>query len=242
MTNRNEQVQQKLDSIALVARKYNIYDKSSFDTKYQFVHATLKEKAWAYALSKIQNREIIKNASTINEEEKKVAISKASKFSDDTHTLYSYLNQHFNPKDLRLTDENIERCLRNILAKRYVAAVDKEIQEILPKLTSTIKNRSSTFLHKFKTAFIILGIIGVFSIPRIIKGLTPVETLAERIHEKSKRKFNGAVCNDGSISHSQGRGTCSWHGGVDYYFYEGDYTKTMEECRAEARKISWLDK
>jgi len=27
----------------------------------------------------------------------------------------------------------------------------------------------------------------------------------------------GAICMDGSRSYSTGRGTCSWHGGVDYY-------------------------
>lgn len=26
-----------------------------------------------------------------------------------------------------------------------------------------------------------------------------------------------AICNDGSGSFSTGRGTCSWHGGVDHY-------------------------
>jgi hypothetical protein len=33
----------------------------------------------------------------------------------------------------------------------------------------------------------------------------------------SCHKSPGAVCNDGSTSHSTGRGTCSWHGGVDHY-------------------------
>lgn len=27
----------------------------------------------------------------------------------------------------------------------------------------------------------------------------------------------GAICNDGTRSYSTGRGTCSWHGGIDYY-------------------------
>lgn len=27
----------------------------------------------------------------------------------------------------------------------------------------------------------------------------------------------GSICNDGSWSPSTGRGTCSWHGGIDYY-------------------------
>lgn len=33
----------------------------------------------------------------------------------------------------------------------------------------------------------------------------------------SCKKGKGAICNDGSRSYSVGQGTCSWHGGVDYY-------------------------
>ncbi|MCC5924878.1 MAG: hypothetical protein JJT77_13930 [Crocinitomicaceae bacterium] len=31
------------------------------------------------------------------------------------------------------------------------------------------------------------------------------------------KKGHGAICRDGSRSYSTGRGTCSWHGGVDHY-------------------------
>jgi len=31
---------------------------------------------------------------------------------------------------------------------------------------------------------------------------------------------DGAICNDGWRSKSQGPGTCSWHGGVDYYVFK----------------------
>lgn len=33
----------------------------------------------------------------------------------------------------------------------------------------------------------------------------------------SCHKSPGAICNDGWRSHSTGRGTCSWHGGVSHY-------------------------
>lgn len=33
----------------------------------------------------------------------------------------------------------------------------------------------------------------------------------------SCKKGTCAVCNDGTTSYSKGRGTCSWHGGVDHY-------------------------
>lgn len=31
------------------------------------------------------------------------------------------------------------------------------------------------------------------------------------------KQGKGAICKDGWRSHSTGSGTCSWHGGVDYY-------------------------
>ena len=74
---------------------------------------------------------------------------------------------------------------------------------------------------------------------RLNKRLTPGQMLAEQIHKKLKYNFNGDICNDGWTSHSQGRGTCSHHDGVDYYFYKGEYSKTIEECRKEAEEISW---
>lgn len=33
----------------------------------------------------------------------------------------------------------------------------------------------------------------------------------------SCKKGKGAICNDGTRSYSTGRGTCSWHGGVNHY-------------------------
>ncbi|RYC69622.1 hypothetical protein [Spirosoma sordidisoli] len=34
------------------------------------------------------------------------------------------------------------------------------------------------------------------------------------------KEFIGCVCKDGWRSPSTGRGTCSWHGGIDYYDYK----------------------
>lgn len=41
----------------------------------------------------------------------------------------------------------------------------------------------------------------------------------------------GAVCNDGTRSSSTGSGTCSWHGGVNYWIYSGGTQSTYEEHR-----------
>lgn len=79
-----------------------------------------------------------------------------------------------------------------------------------------------------------------------------IDSLTLLVASKYRYTFDGAVCNDGWISHSQGRGTCSHHGGVSFYFYSGDYKKSKAECEKEAiellRKIerkakrrSWVD-
>lgn len=65
-------------------------------------------------------------------------------------------------------------------------------------------------------------IVFIFFHDSIIPKFTPVSTLAQKLHENSKYKFDGARCLDGWISRSQGEGTCSHHLGVDYYFYEGE--------------------
>lgn len=236
-----QQLQKKLNSLACIIRKYNLFDKVSFEIKYNFIETTIIEKAWIYGLKQIKNGEIVKDATILTDEERQTAQTAQSTFSNEPNSIYYYLNKQFYPKDLKLSDENIERHKRNLLAKRYIELVHKELEVLALDLKPTFENRTKWFLNKFKIALIIFGIISIFSIPRIIDGLTPVDVLAFKIYEKSKRTFNGAVCNDGHISHSQGRGTCSWHSGVDYYFYKGEYSKTIEECREEARKISWLD-
>lgn len=83
-------------------------------------------------------------------------------------------------------------------------------------------------------------IIFIFFHDSIIPKFTPVSSLAHKIHENSKYKFDGTRCIDGWISKSQGAGTCSHHSGVDYYFYEGEYAKDLDECYKEAEKLSWL--
>lgn len=69
--------------------------------------------------------------------------------------------------------------------------------------------------------------------------LTPVDTLAERLHQRSGKMIHGSVCkNDGWFSRKRGSGTCSYHGGVDSIKDSVIYDKTMEQCKKEAEKTS----
>jgi len=51
----------------------------------------------------------------------------------------------------------------------------------------------------------------------------------------------GANCVDGTISHSTGSGTCSWHGGVSSWKHETTFKKTYKQCLTTAQLVSWID-
>jgi len=122
------------------------------------------------------------------------------------------------------------------------------ITHIIYHLFSTIFSKSEQVTFSFEQSNILVVIlifsmsIGTFFFRHSVTGgLTSVSVLAERIHEDSKYNFTGSICYDGWISHSQGQETCSWHGGVKLEFFEGEYSKSWEQCRKEAKEISWLD-
>jgi hypothetical protein len=85
--------------------------------------------------------------------------------------------------------------------------------------------------------FFILLIFG----SRIRDGFTGVNNLTERIYERNLYTFNGSKCRDGTTSQSQGRGTCSWHNGVQYKFYKGQPKKSRQQCRIEGKELSWVE-
>jgi hypothetical protein len=117
---------------------------------------------------------------------------------------------------------------------------DPDINEDPPKPNQQENTRSKKRFSKWvRGSLIILGIFLLFFGQRIVYGLTPVDSLTKILHENSKYTFSGSICNDGHVSHSQGRGSCSWHNGVNYEFNKGDYKKSWEECKQEAIKLSW---
>ena len=238
--NSKNRTQDYLNRAALVSRKFNLGDEKYFFSKFSDADKIQLKEAWGFGQKKIQNREIIKDSSNLDAEENKIANERASGFID-TETIFLSLNSEFDVKKLKLSEENFERRFRHILAEKYITIVSTQVFSWHEKASSTTRVKAISFFGKYKTAFIILTIFSAFSAPRIIDGLTPVDVLTQKIHENSKYKFDGSICNDGSTSHSQGRGTCSWHGGVNYKFYKGDYKKSIEECKEEAIKISWRD-
>lgn len=69
---------------------------------------------------------------------------------------------------------------------------------------------------------------------------TPVDILSERLYEQSQHQIEGSTCKDGWFSHHRGPGTCSGHSGVAGPKDTVIFDKTLEQCRKEAEKISWL--
>jgi len=203
-------------------------------------------------------------------------------FSKIPNDQYRFLISPFNPKDFNLSDEVIQRRIRHIIAEKYLEYIINELNKVHLNRYNIFFKRVEFFIitlarRIFRFILISFGILTVIAIifsNAIIQGLTPPEkllnkylesqypliderpitenVLANYFHENSKYEFSGAVCNDGWISHSQGRGTCSHHGGIQYYFYEGQYSKTIEECKSNAKDIiesywekaksnSWID-
>lgn len=115
---------------------------------------------------------------------------------------------------------------------------------IISKLSEEKQQKVKDFFNRniaLTTILMFSTIFGTFFFgTRIIDGFTPIDTLTERLHERSKYKFSGSKCNDGWNSYSQGQGACSWHDGVRYEFSKGEYSKTLKECRLEAEEISWM--
>lgn len=236
-----KKISSKLNTCAVIIRRYNLGDKIYFFECFKNSENSELEIAWNYGLKKIQNNEIVKDASNLDLEQDKIAEENFKNFDKKSISeVLTYLQSDFNPKDLKLKDENVERRFRHLLAKKYLKFELSNISES-SKEKSSYKEKVGNFVAKHFFKIIIITVISYFAIPPLTVRLTPVNVLAEKIHEKSKYEFNGAICNDGWTSHSQGRGTCSWHGGVDHYFYQGEYSKSIEQCREEARKISWLD-
>jgi hypothetical protein len=238
----------KIERTAFIIRKYNLGDKSYFYSKFPVASKTVLEIIWEKEKKKVQNKEIIKNSNELNKIEINFVVNRFMKFENNTEKLYDYLISEFDYKRLKLDEENIERRLRNLLSTKFIELSSKEIPKEIKKDDDIRKEKKKKKESRIINSVVIITLFSflfgstIYDLGlTIYDGFTPVKQLTERIHERSKYKFSGSVCNDGTTSHSQGRGTCSWHKGVNYTFYEGDYRKSIEECTTEAIEKSWIE-
>lgn len=250
-----------------IGYKNQFFAKFSFIDSSILEHAWNESKKIILSNSQINTNEIIEDSKLNTKshfEQNKIAVKRAKNYEVfDQDYIFDFLKSNYNKTNIE--EDNIERRFRNILANKYLAELfseikilhDKKVNQI-NKIIKPIKlffNFIKINKLKFATIFILMlyfsnNIIDAFTQPDVlvvkyIKNKYPLYNsinidqilLANSIHEESRFKFNGAICNDGSKSHSQGRGTCSWHGGVYYYFYIGEYEKDFEECKIEANNI-----
>jgi len=228
-------VENLLEDAAIVIRKYALGDFEYFHSQFRKYDKDLLENCWEKT-KRVQHKDIIKDTNEIDKDDLLIVQNRYNQTIKELSYLRStLLYKTFDPKKLHLKKENIERRLSNLLAKEFIEVTKKELTKI-----GTIKYKISFNIFKYRTPFFFSFLFVLIFNKPIFDRLTPVDKLAEKIHERSKYKYSGAKCNDGTTSKSQGRGTCSWHGGVDYYFYKGDYKKTIEESYIEAKDISWI--
>lgn len=232
-------IQDNLNKYCLINRKYQILNDTEFYSKFSNIKIEFLKTAWDYGLNEIQNDEIIKNAVELPKQGKKEIEKKLRKFNFSGSELFYFLNSKFEVNELKLDDGQIERRLRNILAIRHQKNLNSEIKKLNRK--ERLNEIKDKILSGILTSIIPLIIIGIIFGSKIRDGFTSIDVLTERIYEREIYEFNGSICRDGNISHSQGRGTCSWHHGVQYEFYKGQHKKTRSECRIEAKEISWIE-
>ncbi len=239
----NPDIQDKINNSAIIVRKYNLGDENYFFSQFKTVDSSSLKSAWTIAQKEIQNREIIKEGSNLSSDDFQKAARIASTFDNNEKALFHYLNSKFDVTKLELTDENVERRVRKLIADSYLLIVSKEVSEFIIKKQNSFKSKVKTFFNNYKVAIIVYLIFGTLMLsPKIIDKLTPVDVLTEKIHNRSKYKFRiGATCNDGTHSTATGSGACSHHGGVDEWLTKIGYRKTLEECRKVAEEISWRD-
>jgi len=131
---------------------------------------------------------------------------------------------------------------REIGAEELVEAICRKIDEHRERdgLPIRLYGLMRYYLRKplYRAALLVLAIL--LSCALLWDHLTPVEQLAARLYEQSRKKVKGSVCQDGWYSKSRGSGTCSYHGGVLFKKDSLMPVKTVEESHAEAEEISWL--
>lgn len=91
-----------------------------------------------------------------------------------------------------------------------------------------VKNKDNA-LEKFNTHAIKIFIIFILSTATALWIICTIGWSYESIrgnYKLFKEVYDCTICHDGWISHSYGPGTCSWHGGVEYYKYANEYAGT----------------
>jgi hypothetical protein len=111
---------------ASILRKYYIGEE---DYLYITLNGLSKREitdSWNYAKTNVKHEERITNPATLSIDEFNEALNRYSKFNYFQETV-KYLFSNFNYKKLKLSDENIERRLRHLLAIKILKIIEQKI-------------------------------------------------------------------------------------------------------------------
>lgn len=130
------------------------------------------------------------------------------------------------------------------LAKAILEKLEEEAPAPQPVLSRPSIGLSpwQQFLRKLRSRakLLLLGIVGLGTGTFLLADkLTPVDALANRLYERSRKTIR-AICRDDTFSFKSRSGACSHHGGIKRELDSTIYTKTLEACLEEAKQISWF--
>ena len=88
MINLNKHIKEKLNSCALIIRKYDLGDKAYFFSKFPGMKRETLETAWDSGLQKIQNKEIIKNSPALGVLADAIVKEKLQGFENNAQSIF----------------------------------------------------------------------------------------------------------------------------------------------------------
>jgi hypothetical protein len=117
---------ENLNLYACLLRKYYIGEEDYMFITLCNIDKTELINSWHYALKKIQHDERIKNSSSVTLGAFSMAMKRCNGFENHDQ-IVKYLFSVFEPSELKLNDENIERRLRYLLAIKTLKSLEKSI-------------------------------------------------------------------------------------------------------------------
>jgi hypothetical protein len=204
---------ENLNLYACLLRKYYIGEEDYMFITLCNIDKTELINSWNYALKKIQHDERIKNSSSITLGAFSLVTKRYDGFENHDQ-IVKYLFSGFEPSELKLIDENIERRLRYLLSIKTLKSLEQKLnfefieselekksnqeaanlREIIKNELSILKRTEISRRQKiqrvsitlFLTLILFVSILGYFTLDHIKK----IKNLNTRILEKSVLQKN----------------------------------------------------
>lgn len=145
---------ENLNLYACLLRKYYIGEEDYMYITLSKIAKTEINNSWNYALKKIQHDERIKNSSSITLGAFSLVTKRYEGFENHDQ-IVKYLFSGFEPSELKLNDENIERRLRYLLAIKTLKSLEKSInfEFVESELENKSKKEEANLREALKSEF-----------------------------------------------------------------------------------------